>query len=105
MHYIQFMQVFDSLNDLLEEFAGLWFFDTWVCDDVVEEFSAWCVLHDEVELLLRFDDFVQLNDVWMSDHFEDVNFPGNSFNVCHVRNSIFFKYLNGYLLTSENMLA
>lgn len=38
-------------------------------DDIVEELSAFHILHDEEELLGGFDDLVQLDDVGMSYQF------------------------------------
>ena len=67
MHNSELVQVFDSTDDLLEEFAGFGFFKFLLLDDVVEKFAATDELHDEKELFRRLNNFKQLNDVRMSD--------------------------------------
>ena len=46
MNNIEFMQVFDPRDNLMEEFAGLGFFDPLIGHNIVEEFSSTRVLHD-----------------------------------------------------------
>jgi hypothetical protein len=46
MDNVELVEVFNSCNDLMEEFASLWFLDTLVFDDVVKEFTPTCILHD-----------------------------------------------------------
>ena len=115
MHYVQLVQVLHSRDYLVKELQGLGLLDSLVLDDEVEELALVGVLHDQVELLGRFDDFVQLYDVGMPDHLQDVDFSGNSFNVVDVLDFVFFKdfdrdslvcqFMNSELDLAESALA
>lgn len=54
------MQIFDSIDDLHEEFAGLELRQFLLGDYVVEEFPSARVLHHQVVILVGLDDFVKL---------------------------------------------
>ena len=69
--------------------------------DVVEDLTTLRVLHNEVQLLRRLDDFVELDDVRVADHFEDVYFAGHSFNVVDILDLVFLKNFDCDLLSSE----
>lgn len=47
MHDAQLVQVFDTTDDLLEEFARFSFFELLLFHDVVEELAATGVFHNE----------------------------------------------------------
>lgn len=105
MHDIESMNVLDASNDLLEESTRVSLLDAGVLDDVVEEFSSDCVLHDEVELFGRFDDLIQLNDIWVPDQLQNVDLASYTFNVRHVADAVLFQYLDSDLLTRQCMHA
>ena len=84
------MQVFHSLDNLVEKSAGLHILHPLVGHDIIEQLSLCGVLHYEVQLFGSFDYFVKLNDVSVSDHPQDLNFPSHSFNVSLVSNFGFF---------------
>ena len=75
------MKVFDSGNDLLENPAGFWFFDLCVLNDEIKELATICIFHDKEELFWSFDDLIELDEIGVSDHFEDVDFSLDSFDV------------------------
>ena len=54
---------------LLEEFTGFHFWQGLFFNYVVEEFATRDILHDEEQLLGCFDDFVELDDEGVADHF------------------------------------
>ena len=85
------MNILDSAYELQVKFAGLLFAQSGVSDDKVEEFSAIAVLHDHIQLFLSFDDFVKLNNIWMSNFLKNFDFTGDSFNIFLVVNFIFLK--------------
>ena len=62
---------------LLEELACKRFIELLMLDYVVEQLTAWHVLHDQVELSRSFDDLIQLHDVRVSGHLEDFNFSSD----------------------------
>ena len=84
MNDIKLVQILNARNYLMEKFKCMRFLDPLVLDDVVEQFTAICVLHNQVQLLGCFDDFVELNDVGVSDHLQNVDFAGNSLYVVDI---------------------
>lgn len=81
MNYIKLMHVLNSGNDLLIELACFLFFKFCVLHYVIEKLPSTRVFHDEVELLGGLDDLIELNDVGMTDHFQDMDLPGHPLNV------------------------
>lgn len=63
------MEVFNSANNLMEELKCLRLFDALVLYDVVKELATVGVLHDQIQLLRRLNNLVELNDVGVPDHF------------------------------------
>jgi len=49
--------------------------------DVVKKLSVLSVLHDHEDDIWGLYDLVELRDGGVSDEFEDVEFPGNSFDI------------------------
>ena len=50
-------------------------------NDVLEQFSSSCVLHNKEELFFRLDDFIELDNDGMRDDLEDIDFTTDSVNV------------------------
>lgn len=94
MHDPQSVNVLDSTDDLLEHFAGFFLIHTLFAHNIIEQLSIFHVLHDEKQMLWGFDDFVELDDVWMPYEFEDVHFPRDSLHVGHIHNLILFQNLD-----------
>ncbi len=90
MNDVQLVQVLNPSNYLMKELDCKWLFDSLVLDDKVKKFPTLGVLHYKVKLFRRLYDFVKLNDVWMSNHFEYMNFTSYSFNVVNVLDFVFF---------------
>jgi hypothetical protein len=65
--------------------------------NVVEEFTSIGIFHDHVELFFGFNNFIELNDVWMSHFLQDFDFSRYSFNVFLIVNFIFLQNFNGNL--------
>lgn len=61
---------FDGGDKLLEVAAADVFFQS-AFGDLLEEFAAADVLHDEVDFGFGGHDLVELDDVWMADAAED----------------------------------
>lgn len=55
------MQMLNSLQNLREEESGLVIIDSIIFNDEIEEFSGVCILHDQIKVLWRLNDLVQLN--------------------------------------------
>ena len=91
------MKVFNPANNLLEEFACLLLLQFLLLYDVVEQLATAHVLHDKKELFGCFDNLEQLDDIGMSDQFEDVNLACDSLYVGFFRYFPFLKDLHCYL--------
>lgn len=62
--------------------------------DVVEELSVLGVLHDHENIIGCFDDFIELGDGGMPDHFEDVQLACDSFDIGDIFDFIFLEDLD-----------
>lgn len=89
MDDVELVQILHTTNNLVEELERLGLFDALVLHDVVEELASISVLHDQVKLLGRLDDLVKLNDIWVSNHFQNMDFPRHSLNVIYILNLVF----------------
>ena len=89
----------------MEKTASLGLFYPLILDNKVEELPATSVLHDQVELLRRLDNLIQLNDVWVSDQLEYVNFSGYSLYIANILNLLFLKDLNSHFLSSQVVIS
>jgi hypothetical protein len=67
-------------------------------DNVVEKLTATHVLHDQKKLFWRLNDFEELNDVWVSHHFQDFNLAANTLYVRLFNDLSLFEDFNGDLL-------
>jgi hypothetical protein len=97
MDDVESMDILNPCDDLLEELAGLFFFNSIVRNDVFEEFTATGILHDQIELAGGLDDFVELDDVGVADQFQDMNFSGNPFDIVNICYLFFLENLYGNL--------
>ena len=84
MNNIKFVNVFYALNELSEKFAGLTLFESFFLYNLFKEFTLGNVFHDEEKLFGGFDNFVELDQAGVTDLFEDVDFAGDSLDVCYV---------------------
>lgn len=98
------MDVLDAGDYLLKELASLLLWNSSFLHDVVEEFASTGVLHDQVKLARCLNDFIQLDDVGVSDQFEDVDFSRHSFNVSHVANAVLLEYFDRDVLFCQLVL-
>lgn len=80
----EFVDIFDSTDDLFEDFACFFFSHSFFADDVIKEFSIFHVLHDKEEMFWCLNDLVEVDDVGVSDEFEDMYFSGDSFYICYI---------------------
>ena len=99
MHYVLFVQILNSINDLLKESTSLSFSNSTLGYNVIKQFTATSVFHDQVELFLGFDYFIELDNILVPDHFENMYFSCHSFYISHIRNSIFLQNFHCYFLT------
>ena len=62
------MEVLHSSYNLMEKLESLRLLNALILDDIIKEFAAIGILHNQVELLGRLYDLIKLDDVWMSNH-------------------------------------
>jgi hypothetical protein len=101
VNHVHPVNLLNAREDLVEEAASLAFSDSPTCYNMIKELSTTAVLHDEIQLARRLDDFVQLDNVRVLDQFQYVNLPCDSFNIGHVNNPFLLKDLYGHLLSGE----
>lgn len=77
------MQIIDSTNDLLKELAGLSLLHPLMLDNILKQLSPTRILHNQVQLLARLYDLIQLYYIGVSNQFQDMDLPRNSL---HIRN-------------------
>lgn len=81
MNDSDFVEVFDAINELVEQPTSLIFAEAMILDDVVEELPIFHVLHEEEQFFISLADVVELYYIGMAHQLEDVNFPQYSFGV------------------------
>ena len=105
MDDVEFVDVLDAGDDLLEEATGFFFLDASVSDNVVVELTSTRIFRDQIELLRRLYDLVKLHDVRVPDDLQDVDLSGHSLHVRHVRDPVLLQDLHGHLLSRQNVRA
>lgn len=80
-------------------------FQPFLFDDQFKEFALRHILHDEEELLGCLNDLVELDDIWVSDLLQDMDFPCHSLHVSHVRYPALLQHLHGHPLACDRVDA
>ena len=91
MDDVELVEVLNSSDDLMKELESLRLFYSLVLDDVIEELSSISILHDQVKLLWRLNDLIQLDNIWVADHLKNVDFTSDSLDIVHVLYLIFLQ--------------
>ena len=68
------VQELDSLYDLVVKEGSFFLFQAPLLHNVIEELSAFCVLHDHVDCLIILNDIVQLDDIAVLDFLQNFDF-------------------------------
>lgn len=69
MNDIEFMQIFNASDYLMEKFDSERFLNSLIFYDKVKKFAARCILHDQVELFWRLNNLIELDNMRVSYHF------------------------------------
>jgi|DEB0MinimDraft_12_1074336.scaffolds.fasta_scaffold13959_1 hypothetical protein len=75
------MDIVDARDKLLEVLACLLLFQSLVLNDDIEQLASADKLHDQVEVLLSFDDLIYLYNVRVMELFEDLDFTADPLDV------------------------
>lgn len=70
---------------------------------MVKKFTFADVLHNKEKLVWGFNDLIKLDDVRMTDLFEDVYFTGNPPNISYIYDFTFLKDFDGDFFLGLNM--
>ena len=97
MHNVELVDVVNPCYDLLEELGGLLFFQSGLANDVVEKLAAASILHYQIKLFWSLNNLIELDNVWVPDELQDVDFSRYSFHIGDISYSIFFQNLNRHL--------
>jgi hypothetical protein len=81
---LQLVQVLDAGENLLQEASGLLLPDPLVGNNMVEELAATRILHNQEELFFGLNNLVELNDDWVSEYLENVDFAADSLRVARI---------------------
>ena len=101
MANLDLVQVLNTCQNLVEETTGFTVLEPSLLDDVVKEFATARILHDEEELLRRFNYFVELHDIWVSHDFQNVDFSHDARDIRLVLNLVLLEDLDGDLLLRQ----
>jgi hypothetical protein len=61
--------------------------------NVIEKFTSITVLHYHVKFFLGFDDFIELDDVWVSDFLKNFYFSCDAFDIFLIVDFVLLKNL------------
>jgi hypothetical protein len=87
----------------MEKAASLRLRRSTICNNVVKQLATAGVLHDQVQLSRRLNDFVQLDDVRMPDELEYVDLSCNPLHVCNLHDALLLKHLHSNSFASEDV--
>ena len=59
------VEVPDGGDELSEQLASVPFFEVAVGEDMIEEFTAGGIFEDDPDVLVRFDNIIEVNDIWV----------------------------------------
>jgi len=61
------------------------------------------MFHDKEELVGSFDDFVELDDMRVPDNFQNMNFPGHSLDIVHIRYLVLLQNFDRHFLLRKQV--
>ena len=105
MHDTELVDVLNTCKYLLEEFAGLFLRNARLLHYVIEELSTAGILHDKVQLAWSLYDLIQLDYVWVSDQFKDMDLTCNSLNISHILDTTLLEDFNRHCFMCKLMNA
>ena len=73
--------------------------------NIVKELATRSILHYEIQLFWSFDNFVELDHLWMLHNLQNMYLPRYSLNICDIHNFSFLQNLDGDLCPGKNVHA
>jgi hypothetical protein len=103
MHNPKLTQVANRFNQLLEQSTRFFLFQLPATCDIAEELTVTTVFHDDKQIGGSLYDFVHLDDVWVTNKLQNVEFTGDSFDICYFSDLALVEDLYCNLLFGEKM--
>ena len=97
MNNVARMAIVDAIHNLMEKTNSIAFLDATMGHNIIKQFTPRRIAHDEENILGRIHDLIQLDDVWMIDLLEDVNFTRHTLYIGRVDYTVFFQDFDGHL--------
>lgn len=81
MNYAIFMNILHTRYNLLHEFYSFLLIQSFPFNYIIKKLSPFCVLHDQMDISFGFYNLVKLNNIGMSQYFEDAYLSGDPFYI------------------------
>lgn len=95
------MEMFYSLQNLVEKISCIYIINSVIFNNIIEEFPSVCMLHYKIKFILCFNDLVKLNDFWMPDLFQYLDLSRDSVDIHLILNLRFFKNFDCHFFLSD----
>eukprot|EP00429_Kryptoperidinium_foliaceum_P018166 CAMPEP_0176041802 /NCGR_PEP_ID=MMETSP0120_2-20121206/20739_1 /TAXON_ID=160619 /ORGANISM="Kryptoperidinium foliaceum, Strain CCMP 1326" /LENGTH=312 /DNA_ID=CAMNT_0017375211 /DNA_START=436 /DNA_END=1371 /DNA_ORIENTATION=+ len=105
VHDVHGVDLLDTGYDLVEEATRLRLLDAPVRNDVIEQLVPGRVLHDQVQLAARLNNLEQLDDVWMPDQLQDVDFARHPLDIGNLLDTVFLQDFDRDARSGEDVSA
>lgn len=97
------MDVLNSCQQLLHKPNSFLLSEPPLLDDMLEQFSALRVLHNQVYAALGLNDLIELRDIGMPEYLQDADLSGDSFDICLVDYLILLQHFDGHSFAGGNV--
>ena len=99
------MKEIHACNDLTIELKSFPFRKSVLLHNIIKEFSPAGILHDKINIALGFNNFIEFNNIWMSNSFQNSDFSDHSFDICLVSNPVLLKDFHGNQLSTLSVFT
>ena len=105
MTYSSFVDVLDASNELLENSYSCFLMETLLLHNIIEKLPIDAILHDQIQLCLSLDDFIQLDDVRVPHLLQNLDLARDASDILPIFNASFFQYFDCNLFLGQNVLS
>ena len=78
------MAILNPWYNLVEHFASLILVHALFLNNIVKQLPLTQELHDQEQVFRWLNDFIELDDVGVTDKFQDMDFPRNPLDISNV---------------------
>lgn len=97
------MHILDSIHDLNKNSSCCPFTKPHFFRHELKELALLCEFGDEENVVVSFDDFVELYDIRVSEYSHDINLSIDSFPIIVILDGIFVDDFDGYFFFGSGM--